>query len=133
MERDLLTLDQSLRAEADGLLEAWGLRSLLEDYAPIHLTGSYALGLMVWRDLDIVMDAPHITVAEFFALGNRITARLSPGKCSLRTIGITNGQVTHGVSTGVFAWVTSGRVLGRSTCGLSILNTAGRSYKNART
>ena len=79
-ERDLLSTDRQLRAEAGALFERRGLRTLVEQYAPIHVIGSYALELMVWRDLDILMDAPGITVDEFFDLGRRITAALSPWK-----------------------------------------------------
>jgi hypothetical protein len=53
-ERDLLSTDRLLRTEAEALLESRGLRTLLE-YAPIHAVGSYALELMVWRDLDVLM------------------------------------------------------------------------------
>src|SRR6266481_6362058 len=80
LEHDLLSTDQQLRAEADALLESQGLRTLLEQYAPIHVVGSYALELMVWRDLDVLMNAPGIRVDEFFDLGKRITAVLSPWK-----------------------------------------------------
>ena len=80
MSNDLLTVDKTLRAEADTLLYERGLRKLLEEYAPVHITGSYTLRLMVWRDLDIVMDAPAITIPEFFELGKRITLLLSPWK-----------------------------------------------------
>ena len=79
-ESDLLNTDRKLRAEADALLESRGLRGLLEQYAPIHVVGSYALELMVWRDLDVLMDAPGITVEEFFDLGKSITAALRPWK-----------------------------------------------------
>ena len=79
-ERDLLNTDRLLRTEADALLESRGLRTLLEQYAPIHVVGSYALELMVWRDLDVLLDAPGITVDEFFDLGRRIAGALSPWK-----------------------------------------------------
>ena len=79
-EAKLLTLDRELRAEADELLERRGLRNLLEEYSPIAVIGSYALNLMVWRDLDVIMDAPSITVEEFFDLGSRITTLLSAWK-----------------------------------------------------
>lgn len=73
-------VDEMLRAEADALLHQRGLQKLLEEYAPIHITGSYTLRLMVWRDLDIAMDAPAMSVPQFFDLGKRITALLSPWK-----------------------------------------------------
>ena len=61
-ENDLLGTDRRLRAEADELLDGRGLRKLLEEYAPIQVVGSYALELMVWRGLDVLMEAPQITV-----------------------------------------------------------------------
>ncbi len=68
-KHDLLIADQNLRAEADGILEARGLRRLLEEYAPIHITGSYTLQLMVCRDLDLLMESPGTRIPEFFELG----------------------------------------------------------------
>ncbi|HJP95428.1 MAG TPA: hypothetical protein VJ875_26000 [Pyrinomonadaceae bacterium] len=73
-------VDEALRAEADVLLYELGLKKLIEEYAPVHITGSYALQLMVWRDLDIMMNAPGITVGQFFDLGKRITVLLAPWK-----------------------------------------------------
>src|SRR5437763_417206 len=79
-EQALLTTDSHLRAEANEILNVKGLRPLLEEYAPISVIGSYAMQLMTWRDLDILMDAPGITVAEFFEIGRRVTTRLSAWK-----------------------------------------------------
>jgi hypothetical protein len=80
MMNEFVAVDEMLRAEADALLHERGLQELIEQYAPIHITGSYTLHLMVWRDLDIAMDAPAISVPEFFDLGKRITTLLSPWK-----------------------------------------------------
>ena len=82
-ECDLLNSDRQLRTEPDALLESRGLRTLLEQYAPIHVVGSYALELMVWPDLDVLMDAPGITVNEFVEPGGRIAAMLSTWKMLL--------------------------------------------------
>jgi hypothetical protein len=77
---DLLETDRALRAEADTLLEQRGLRALLETHAPIHVVGSYTLELMVWRDLDLILDAPGISLEQFFDLGRQITLALAPWK-----------------------------------------------------
>jgi len=73
-------MDQKLRAEADVLLERTGLCTILESCAPISIVGSYALRLMVWRDLDVAMNAPGLAVAEYFELGKRIADAAAPWK-----------------------------------------------------
>ena len=80
----LLHLDQTIRREADGILEDKGIRSILERYGKIHLTGSYRLELMAWHDLDILVEAPDITIEEFFRLGSEIAGVLSPTKMHFR-------------------------------------------------
>jgi hypothetical protein len=80
MEEDLFQTDASLRAEGMALLDGRGLRRLIEEYAPVHVFGSMTLGLMVWRDMDLAMEAPGLTVKQFFELGARITDLLSPWK-----------------------------------------------------
>ena len=80
MKENLFQTDIILRAEARDLLDNRGLRKLIEEYASLHIMGSYTLELMVWRDLDLAMDAPSITISEFFELGNRIALLLNPWK-----------------------------------------------------
>jgi hypothetical protein len=80
MADSLIDLDAALHAEADDLLGRRGLTDLLSRAGPVHVSGSYALRLMTWRDLDIYLEAPAITVSEFFALGGRITELLDPWK-----------------------------------------------------
>ncbi len=80
MVNDPFAVDKKIRSEADVLLYDKGLRKLVEEYAPVHVVGSHTLNLMCWRDLDLAMDAPAITVSEFFELGKRITALLAPRK-----------------------------------------------------
>jgi hypothetical protein len=80
MVESLIDQDSALRAEADGLLTGTGLKDLLSRSGVFHIGGSYALRLMTWRDLDIYLEAPGITVAQFFALGTRIAELLEPWK-----------------------------------------------------
>ena len=80
MDIDVIRADEKLRAEADDLLDRRGLRRLLEEYATISIVGSYALKLMVWRDLDVAMHAPGVAVADFFDLGKRVTDLLASWK-----------------------------------------------------
>lgn len=76
----LIDQDAALRAEADGLLASTGLKDLLSRSGIVYIGGSYALRLMTWRDLDIYLEAPDITVSQFFALGSRIAELLDPWK-----------------------------------------------------
>lgn len=75
--------DQELRAEADRLL-ASGLRDILNDYGEVHVVGSYALHLMVWRDLDIHIVQEALDKRRFFELGGRIANLLSPPRMHYR-------------------------------------------------
>jgi hypothetical protein len=80
MAESLDKVDAALHAEADGLLARTGLKDLLSRAGTVHVSGSYALRLMTWRDLDIYLEAPGMTVSEFFALGSRIAELLDPWK-----------------------------------------------------
>lgn len=72
--------DAALRAEGDNLLIETGLMDLLRQRGTVHVNGSHALRLMTWRDLDVYLEAPAITVSEFFTLGTRIAELLDPWK-----------------------------------------------------
>jgi hypothetical protein len=76
-------LDEQLHAEADALL-ASGLRQALGEYGEVHVVGSYALRLMVWRDLDIHIVREPLDREAWFALGGRIAALLRPPKMHFR-------------------------------------------------
>lgn len=53
MAVSLFNKDAALCAEADGLLTGTGLTDLLSRSGMVHVSGSYALRLTTWRDLDI--------------------------------------------------------------------------------
>jgi len=71
--------DAALRAEAGQLL-ASGLSQILNDYGAWKIIGSYTLRLMVWRDLDIVVEMHSIDRSAFLSLGVRIAELLRPYK-----------------------------------------------------
>lgn len=75
--------EAALRAEADALL-AGGLRDALASYGEVHVVGSYRMGLMAWRDLDIHL-VPHVLDRSlFFELGRRIAELLGPRRMHYR-------------------------------------------------
>lgn len=84
MNHELAHLANSLRNDADLVLDRQGLRQILEQYGKVHVSGSYALELMVWRDLDIYLEVPDISEGQFFQLGGEIATRLRPVKMNFR-------------------------------------------------
>jgi len=76
-------LNDQIRSEADQLLES-GLRRALQRHGDLHVVGSYALGLMTWRDLDVHIVREPIDVRAFFDLGAEIAALLTPHRMHFR-------------------------------------------------
>lgn len=69
---------RALQAEARAVLERLGLIGLLaERYSPVTPTGSFAYGLMVWRDIDIHMPVPPQDRLAWARLGTAIAERLA--------------------------------------------------------
>jgi hypothetical protein len=84
MSDDLLLLNEQLHVEADDILEKKNLRKILNRYGIVHVTGSYALGLMTWRDLDVYLETENLTEEKFFELGKEMVSVLQPVKMSFR-------------------------------------------------
>jgi hypothetical protein len=74
----------ALRREADQILDGMGLRAALCEFGSPHVTGSYALDLMTWRDLDLYLEAEVMSERRFFELGGRIASILMPVKMNFR-------------------------------------------------
>lgn len=103
MDDDLMALDQRLHVEADQILEQQGLRPILSLYGTPHVVGSYALHLMVWRDLDITLETTSIGETAFFALGGAIAAALHPVRMSFRNERIARSPgLPHGLYWGIY-------------------------------
>ena len=69
-----------IKAEADDILFRRGLLEIVRQYGAGFVGGSYSYDLMCWRDLDIYLLAPNITVASFFELGGRVSERFAAQK-----------------------------------------------------
>jgi len=74
---------KEIRTEADDILRS-GLRSILSRHGEVHMVGSYALGLMTWRDLDIHIVREDLDVRAFFDLGSEIAGRMKPHRMHFR-------------------------------------------------
>jgi hypothetical protein len=69
-----------LRREAAVMLEEQGLLAVARQLGETFVGGSYFYDLMTWRDLDIYIKAPHVSTADYFALGAEVTARFQARK-----------------------------------------------------
>ena len=78
----LIEQDRALRADADALLARHGILGILQEFGRPHISGSYALQLMTWRDLDIYLEMPEVRVDRFLELGRRLAASIGPRKAS---------------------------------------------------
>ena len=65
-DADLLVRQDMLKAEATGVLEDLDLFERLGTVGRPVQTGSLALGLMVWRDIDVTVLCPALAVAPIF-------------------------------------------------------------------
>lgn len=101
---ELFALDKAIRTEADEILRKRGLHRLLAEYGEVYPTGSYALQLMTWRDLDLYLVAPGITVGAFFGLGRQIADLLGAPKMHFRNerVGHTAGLPRDSLYWGIY-------------------------------
>ncbi|HXH20811.1 MAG TPA: hypothetical protein VNN10_02190 [Dehalococcoidia bacterium] len=90
---------RALRAECGRLLAQTRLLDLLGRYGRPKVTGSYALDLMVWRDLDVELLVENLDVSRFFELGREIAASLRPARMSFRDERLLN---TDGLPLGLY-------------------------------
>jgi hypothetical protein len=99
MSDGLIIANEQLHQEADDILDRKGLRKTLDQYGSVHVTGSYSLGLMTWRDLDIYVENENLTEQKFFDLGKDIFYLLHPVKMSFRNERIAR---TKGLPVGLY-------------------------------
>lgn len=79
----MTTDSKEIRTEADDILRS-GLLSILDRHGEVHMVGSYVLGLMTWRDLDIHVVRENLDVRAFFDLGGEIARLLKPHRMHFR-------------------------------------------------
>ena len=81
---ELEQLNITITSEADRILYDYGLLAALSKYGNPVAVGSYVLGLMTWRDLDVYLETNEMTEAEFFQLGQDIALCLKPHRMHYR-------------------------------------------------
>ena len=67
---DVLERSQLLKEEADYLIEALKIGTILESNDTVFLTGSYFLDTMIWPDLDINVE--NVELHQFMEIGKQI-------------------------------------------------------------
>ncbi|HEY0604816.1 MAG TPA: hypothetical protein VGD58_17995 [Herpetosiphonaceae bacterium] len=80
-----------------------GLLRVVSRYGVPHLSGSYALNLMVGRDLDLYLEATDLSLAGFFMLGGELADTLAPARMRFRNerLAQTPG-LPHGLYWGIY-------------------------------
>ena len=99
MNKNYTEINKNIKQEADEILIDKGLLSLLSKYGKPYITGSYALNLMTWRDLDIYLESDVTTEPVFFNLGAEIKSILHPVKMNYRN---EIKDRTPGLPTGLY-------------------------------
>ena len=89
-ETGIARIAASLRSEAETVLRQKGLLRILSEYGAPHVSGSYPLDLMTWRDLDIYLESYAMPEDRFFHLGGQIANALAPSRMQYR-----NERVAH--------------------------------------
>src|SRR2546421_4696272 len=100
---NLSELNLSIHKEADEILHRKGLLEVLKQFGTPHISGSYALDLMTWRDLVIYLENDHISESTFFELGRQIEKLLHPLKMSYRNERLARSKgLPNGLYWGIY-------------------------------
>jgi hypothetical protein len=103
MSENLTQLNLLIRKEADDLLYRKGVFEILSKYGNVHISGSYSLDLMTWRDLDLYLETEHVTESAFFELGKELVNILHPIKMSYRNeTGRKDKELPNGLYWGIY-------------------------------
>src|SRR5215203_3259232 len=94
-------ISAQLRQEAHSLLHARGLLALLGGYGEPHAQGSYALDVMVSRDLDIYLVTDDLSLSRFFEVGANVASLLQPSRMQFRNELTTKSALPEGLYWGV--------------------------------
>src|ERR671935_386395 len=73
-ETELLDRQRALQIEAEQVARDIRLMELAQPLGDPVLVGSAALGLMVWRDLDVTVVCPRLDIDAVVEVGSRLAA-----------------------------------------------------------
>lgn len=99
----LTELNKTIKKEANQILHEKKLFDILTAFGNPHLSGSYSLDLMTWRDLDIYLEVEEMTEEEFFWLGTKICKTLSPLRMHFRNEKLAKSEgLPNGLYWGIY-------------------------------
>lgn len=99
MLEELLEQNKRIKEEAEGILCEKKVLQILNAFGEPHVSGSYALDLMTWRDLDIYLEVELISEERFFQLGSKLCEALSPLRMHFRNERVAK---TDGLPDGLY-------------------------------
>ncbi|MDP2807218.1 MAG: hypothetical protein Q8O74_03655, partial [bacterium] len=100
---DVRKISAMIACEANYIIYKHGLNNILKNYGIPEYTGSFALDLMTWRDLDIYLINDDYDELKHFELGKEILQRLKPYKMSYRNEIIAKSELLpRGLYWGVY-------------------------------
>ena len=76
--KSVLEQSREIKSEADIIIYDHKLGALLSEYGEVTYTGSYALDLMMKKDIDVSLINPALTLRQFFELGYRVAELVKP-------------------------------------------------------
>ena len=100
---DVREISDMIACEANDIIYKRGLNDILKKYGTPDYTGSFALDLMTWRDLDIYLVNDDYDELKHFELGKEISQWYKPYKMSYRNEIITKSELLpRGLYWGVY-------------------------------
>lgn len=86
---DPLSISQTIKNEADELLNKYQVVEILSKYGQVNFTGSYKLDLMYKKDVDISLINNNLSVENFTQLGKELIDKLNTPSVYYRNTRIT--------------------------------------------
>lgn len=88
-ESKILINSQLIKKEAEELLAKYNIIEILDKYGTVKFTGSYELGLMYKKDIDISLINDNLSVSDFTTLGKELIDKLNTPSVYYRNTRIT--------------------------------------------
>jgi hypothetical protein len=129
-ETELLDRQRALQMGAEQVARDIMLMELAGPLGDPVLVGSAALGLMVWRDLDVTVVCPRLDINAVVQVGSRLALHPRIREVVFRTTPARGTQTrtrpTPTASTSASRIARAAAMTGRATSGLSMSQTANR-------